>query len=146
MAEKTSSTTSPVRPIPDLPTLDDLVVGKPRTQGGVPYSKGGKFSKYDKNDLKLSTQQLTGRLTSWLLEGDRLERMLGESKLKDVMISLGIATEKLLLLEGQPTSIISTQQQTKLDDLLPRLAEEMKRRHITLTERKVEIAPTEGTA
>lgn len=85
-------------------------------------------------------------MTTWLLQGDRLETMLSESKLKDVMIALGIATEKLLLLEGQPTSIISTQQQGKLDDLLPKLAEEMKRRHITLTERTIEVAQPGGTA
>jgi hypothetical protein len=106
----------------------------------------GKFSKYDKTALKLDTQELTGRLTTWLLQGNRLEMMLQESKLKDVMIALGIATEKLLLLEGQPTSIISTQQQGKLDDLLPKLAEEMRRRQITLTERTIDIAIPGGTA
>ena len=97
--------------------------------------------KYNKEELKTDVQYLSQRVTTWLLEGDRLERLMNESKLKDIMITLGITTEKLLLLEGQPTQIISQQQHQKIDELLPALLTEIKRRGVTvdLTERKASL-------
>ena len=57
------------------------------------------------------------------------------------MVTLGITTEKLLLLEGQPTQIISQQQHQKIDELLPALLTEIKRRGVIvdLTERKASL-------
>lgn len=83
----------------------------------------------------------------WLLVEDeegkryRLEQMLAESKLKDIGVMLGISTEKVLLLEGQPTQIIGHTEQKKLDELLPALLSEVKRRgaKVELTERKAEV-------
>ena len=97
--------------------------------------------KYNKEELKTDVQYLSQRVTTWLLEGDRLERLMNESKLKDIMVTLGITTEKLLLLEGQPTQIISQQQHQKIDELLPALLTEIKRRGVTvdLTERKASL-------
>ena len=97
--------------------------------------------KYNKDELKTDVQYLSQRVTTWLLEGDRLERLMNESKLKDIMVTLGITTEKLLLLEGQPTQIISQQQHQKIDELLPALLTEIKRRGVTvdLTERKASL-------
>ena len=97
--------------------------------------------KYNKEELKTDVQYLSQRVTTWLLEGDRLERLMNESKLKDIMVTLGITTEKLLLLEGQPTQIISQQQHQKIDELLPALLTEIKRRGVIvdLTERKASL-------
>jgi hypothetical protein len=99
--------------------------------------------KYDRKQLGLDTKQLTGRMTRWLLEGDRLETMLADTKFRDIMVSLGIATDKMLLLEGQPTQIIGQPQQAKLDQLSQALATAMKQRGIgqtvTLTERTATV-------
>ena len=98
--------------------------------------------KYTKEELKTDVQYLSQRVTIWLLEGDRLERLMSEPKLKDIMVTLGITTEKLLLLEGQPTQIISQQQHQKIDELMPALLLEIKRRGVTvdLTERKATVS------
>lgn len=116
------------------------------TKVGVPPSK----RKYTREELRGDVQYLSQRVMTWLLEGDRLERMLEETKLKDVAIVMGITTEKLLLLEGQPTSIVSTQQQQTLDTALPLLLQEMQRRGVTVQakERTVTMTspPTEGQA
>jgi len=103
--------------------------------------------KYTKDELKGDVQYLNQRVTTWLLEGDRLERLMEESKLKEVMVTLGIATEKLLLLEGQPTQIISTQQQQSLDQALPLLLLEMQRRGLkaSLTERTMDVTVPPAT-
>lgn len=97
--------------------------------------------KYTKDELKGDIQYLSQRVTTFLLEGDRLEKLMSVSTLKDIMVTMGIATEKLLLLEGQPTAIISQQQHQKIDEVLPALMAEMKRRGVKadLTERKVSL-------
>ena len=109
--------------------------------GASSLAKKARYNKFDKVQLKQAAQELSCRMTTWLLEGNRLEDMMASSKLKDLMIAYGITTEKLLLLEGQPTSIVGSQQQTKLDDLLPKLQEEIKRRKlgVKLVERSIEL-------
>lgn len=97
--------------------------------------------KYNKEELRVDVQYLSQRLTTYLLDGDRLERLMAETKLKDLGVLLGITTEKLLLLEGQPTQIISTQQHQKMDQVMPKLLEEMQRRGLRVAgpvEAKVE--------
>ena len=102
---------------------------------------------YTRKDLQLETAELTRRVTTWLLEGDRLERMLVETKLKDVMVTLGIATDKMLALEGQPLANVGTPQQAKLDQLSGALAAVLQQRGlgtVTVTERKVELKEMEA--
>lgn len=97
--------------------------------------------------LKGSWNTLSGSIMDWVLETDkdgnqfRLKELLAETKLKDIGVMLGIATEKVLLLDGQPTQIVATAEQKKLDELLPALMNEVKRRgaSVELTERKAEI-------
>ncbi len=97
--------------------------------------------KFTKEELKSDVQRLTQRLVDYLKEGDRFERMLAESKAKDITVMMGILADKMLVLEGQPTQIISQQQHQKMDQVLPALLEEMKRRGVKaqLTERKVDV-------
>ena len=78
----------------------------------------------------------------WLLEGERLEQMMAESRLKDVGVFAGIAMDKVLLLSGQPTQIVGQLEQKKMEELLPALLSEVKRRgsRVELTERKASIA------
>lgn len=104
--------------------------------------------KYAKEELRGDVQWLSQRVMTWLLEGDRLERMLCETKLKDIAVVMGITTEKLLLLEGQPTQIVSQQQQTTMDQALPLLLAEMQRRGVKteVRERSVTITQPESSA
>ena len=115
----------------------------------LPVPKEEYRRKYGRDELKGDAQRLAARITTWLLQGNRLETYMAHSSFKDVMIALGVVTDKLLLLEGQPTQIISQQQQQKMDEILPALMKEMQRRGLTadLTERKVSLVlPPEGQA
>jgi hypothetical protein len=108
--------------------------------------------RYGKEFLKDKWKTLSGSIMEWVLEEDsdgrqaRLETLLAETKLKDIGVMLGIATEKVLLLDGSPTQIIGTAEQKKLDELFPALMNEVKRRGSTvkLTERtaEIEVPPT----
>lgn len=97
--------------------------------------------KYNKDYLKDRWTSLSGRMMDWLNDGDRLETLMADTKLRDIGVMLGIATEKVLLLDGSPTQIIGQAEQKKLEDLLPALMMEVKRRGATvqLTERKADI-------
>ena len=76
----------------------------------------------------------------WLHQGNRLEDMMAETKLRDIGVMLGIATEKVLLLEGQPTQIISQPQHQAIDRLGVALKDALEKRGlVTLTERKISI-------
>lgn len=100
------------------------------------------IKKYDKEYLKLGWGNASGRVLKYLLEGDRLETLMAETKLKDLGVFLGIATEKVLLLEGQPTQIISQPQHQKIDELGMALKDALQKRGlVTLTERTVKIEP-----
>lgn len=96
--------------------------------------------KYNKDYLKDRWTSLSGRMMDWLNEGDRLESLMAETKLRDIGVMLGIATEKVLLLDGQPTQIIGQPQHQALDRLGLALKDALdKRGLVTLTERKVDI-------
>lgn len=97
--------------------------------------------KYNRDYLKDRWQTLSGRMMDYLHEGDRLETLMAETKLRDIGVMLGIATEKVLLLEGQPTSIVGQAEHKKLEELIPALLLEAKRRgsKIELTERKATV-------
>lgn len=100
--------------------------------------------KAGKEFLKDQWTTLSQRAMNWIMEGDRLERMMEETKLRDITIMLGIATEKVLLLEGQPTEIISHQQHQDLDKVGLALKDALEKRGlVTFTERKVHIQPNE---
>ena len=104
--------------------------------------------------LRGNWNTLSGTVMDWLLDENkegrkyRLEQMLAETKLKDIGILLGISTEKVLLLDGQPTQILEQREQKKLDELLPALLSEVKRRgaNIELKERTATMQLTGGDA
>lgn len=100
--------------------------------------------KYNKDELKLDVAYLSQRLTDYLKQGNRFELLMAQSKIKDLAVVMGILTEKLLLLEGQPTQIISNQQHQKMDEAMAKIIEEAKRRGLTVTasERKIEVNTT----
>lgn len=99
--------------------------------------------KYNKDYLKDRWQTLSGRMMDWLHQDNRLEEMMAETKLRDIGVMLGIATEKVLLLEGQPTQIISQPQHQAIDRLGVALKDALEKRGlVTLTERKISIEPS----
>jgi hypothetical protein len=75
------------------------------------------------------------------LTDDKLFALLKLSSLKEVGIYEGIMMDKSLLLKGQPTVIIGNEDRKTLDENMPRLLAEMKRRGLitSVSERKVEF-------
>ena len=105
-----------------------------------------KKHRYEREQLKADTSLVTGRMMKYLTEGDRLETLMAETKLRDLMVSMGIMMDKLLLLDGQPTQIIGTPQQQQLDEVGAALLQALKERGlggpaVTLTERTVTLEP-----
>ena len=80
------------------------------------------------------------------LTDDRLLSLLAMSGLKEVGIYEGIMMDKALVLKGQPTVIIGSEDRTKLDEVLPRLMSELKRRKMitSVSERKIEFTSPGG--
>ena len=75
------------------------------------------------------------------LTDQRLTDLLAESKLKEIGIFEGIFLDKALVLKGQPTVIIGAAERTKIDEVLPALLSELRRRNMitTVSERKIEF-------
>lgn len=99
--------------------------------------------KFSKDELKVSVQHISQRVIDYLKEGNRLEQRLEFAGLKDITVMLGILTDKMLLLEGQPTQIIGTAQQAKMDEVSQKIGDLLKQRglgqKVTLTERTATI-------
>lgn len=128
------------------PLYQDQVPVKVQAPAGPPPVKLDPIKvpvkrKYNKDELKADVQWLSQRLVDYLKEGDRFERLLSETKAKDITVMMGILTDKMLVLEGQPTQIISQQMHQKMDTVMPALLEEIKRRGMKaeLTERKIDV-------
>lgn len=75
------------------------------------------------------------------LTDQRLTELLGISGLKEVGIYEGIMMDKALVLHGQPTVIIGSEDRRSMDVILPRLLSEIRRRKLitTVSERKIEF-------
>lgn len=61
---------------------------------------------------------------------------------RDLAITYGVLIDKMQLLEGKPTQILSIEERRDLKDLLPLLMAEAARRQITI---QTDTAPLEGT-
>lgn len=77
----------------------------------------------------------------YLSDNDTWYKKLDKASLRDLAIMEGIWIDKLQLLEGKATQVISHEHHEKLDQLLPVLLETLKQRGLTigLSERRVEI-------
>ena len=93
--------------------------------------------------LEQRASNLLDVLESYLSAGNyqAFKDKIEKANLQQVGIFQGILIDKMLTLRGQPSSIVGYQEQASLDQLMPALLEEMKRRGLkaTATERKVEI-------
>ena len=88
-------------------------------------------------DLKNSTGWLLGRTFDHLQQEidvttgrTRWDKLLEESKGKEIAVILGILTEKFLLTQGQPTNIVAHQEQKTMDELALAIEREIKRRNL----------------
>lgn len=75
------------------------------------------------------------------LTDDKLIELLAASSLKEVGIYEGIMLDKSLVLQGQPTVIIGSDDRKRLDEAMPRLLTELRRRNLitSMSERTVEF-------
>ena len=75
------------------------------------------------------------------LTDNRLHELLMMSGLKEIGIYEGIMMDKSLILKGQPTVIIGSEERVKLNEVLPSLLNELRRRNLitTISERKIEF-------
>lgn len=95
-------------------------------------------------DLKEKSGTALSIVMEYLLETDpstgeeRMVSLLRESKLKEIAVVYGIMTEKFLLTQGQPTTIVGHQEQLHADKLFDALQEEWSKRK-ALTHRPVTV-------
>ena len=86
------------------------------------------------DDLKASTSWLLGKLFDNLQQEvdvngkTKWEAILDESKGKDIAVMFGILTEKYLLTQGQPNTIMAHQEQKTMDEIALAIDREIKRR------------------
>jgi hypothetical protein len=75
------------------------------------------------------------------LTTEKLTQKLEDANIYQISQFQAGLLDRLLALRGQPMQLIGVQEQTKLDQLLPKLLSEMQRRGLsaTATERKVEF-------
>lgn len=75
------------------------------------------------------------------LTDDRLLALMGQSGLKEIGVYEGIMMDKALVLKGQPTVIVGSEDRTNMDTILPKLLGELRRRKLitTVSERKIEF-------
>jgi hypothetical protein len=117
--------------------LAEHEVAEPGFDGGGTSESGQIVSK---ESLERRVARRLNVLDRYLTD-DRLLSLLAMSGLKEVGIYEGIMMDKALVLKGQPTVIIGSDDRAKLNDVLPRLLSEMKRRKLitSVSERKIEF-------
>lgn len=107
----------------------------------VRVEKGlGPRDKVTNAEIEQQLQRKLAVINNWMTK-EKLEEKLDKANLNHIGIYEGIMYDKLLALRGQPSNIISVQHQKKMDEVMPALLEEMKRRGLKaeLTERKVMV-------
>ena len=97
-----------------------------------------------KREAKMTKESLESVITkrlhfidAWLTD-DKLREKLEDAKFNQIAVYEGVLIDKLMALKGVQTQGFAVQEQRKLDEMLPALLTEMKRRGLsaTLTERK----------
>ncbi len=80
------------------------------------------------------------------LTDERLLSLMAMSNLKEIGIYEGIMLDKSLVLKGQPTVIIGSSDRAEMDNVLPRLLAEVRRRKLitSVSERKIEFTNPGG--
>ena len=97
-------------------------------------------AKFTKESLEAVITKRLKFIDEWLTP-ERFASKLDEAKFNQIAVYEGVLIDKLLALKGVQTQGFGVQEQRKLDEVLPALMNEMKRRGLsaTLTERKAVI-------
>ena len=117
---------------------DDVV------QMAMPEFDGGGTAENTPTITKESLERRVARrlniLDRYLTEGT-LQRLLEQASLREIGIYEGIMMDKSLILQGQPTVIVGSEDRARIENVLPKLLNELKRRKLitTVSERKIEF-------
>ena len=120
-------------------TLQDaeLLVAPPGYDGGGTPEN---LSAVTKDSLERRVTRRLNILDRYLTD-ERLLQLLERSSLKEVGVYEGIMLYKALVLKGQPTVIVGSEDRARMSEVLPRLLSELKSRKMitTVSERKLEF-------
>jgi hypothetical protein len=118
----------------------ELLISEPEFDGGGTKSDSPVITK---ESLERRVARRLNVLDRYLTD-DRLLEMLSRCGLKEVGIYEGIMMDKSLLLKGQPTVIIGNEDRKAMDEVMPRLLTELKKRGLitSVSERKIEFKNT----
>lgn len=113
----------------------------------APENDGGGTHENSPTITKESLERRIARRLNVLdryLTDDMLHQLLTQSTLKEIGVYEGIMMDKSLVLKGQPTVIIGNSDRAEIDNVLPRLLTEIKRRGLITTarERSIEFRGT----
>ena len=94
-------------------------------------------AKMTKESLETVITKRLNFIDAWLTD-DKFREKLEDAKFNQIAVYEGVLIDKLMALKGVQTQGFAVQEQRKLDEMLPALIDEMKRRGLTatLTERK----------
>ncbi len=125
----------------DTEKLNELtVLVAPENDGGGTHENSPTITK---ESLERRISRRLNVLDRYLTD-DRLHQLLMQSTLKEIGVYEGIMMDKSLVLKGQPTVIIGNADRAEIDNVLPRLLTEIKRRGLITTarERSIEFRGT----
>ena len=74
------------------------------------------------------------------------DAVFAEAPLRDLAVSMGILIEKRQLLRGEPTQILTIEERSSLDDLIPLIVDEAHRRGMTIDNNPMRANDIEGEA
>ncbi len=116
---------------------DGAALAEPEFDGGGTSEKSPTITK---ESLERRVARRLNVLDRYLTD-DKLLTLLGGSTLKEIGIYEGIMLDKSLVLKGQPTVIIGNNERSQIDEALPKLLAELRRRNLitTVSERKIEF-------
>lgn len=132
----------------------DITTGNSAGPAPTKYTKTRVQALQHESDVPaVSTEILEQRLTRRLnvferfLTDEQLTEYLRTAKLKDIVIAEAIYTDKLMKLRAAPAILMGVKEQTALDEMVPALLLEMKRRGLSakLTERTAEFSTYDDT-
>lgn len=90
-------------------------------------------------DTKYFLEQIEEKLAMTL--ESLTESEIKKSSVRERVTAISAFVEKRALLRGEPTQIVTHEQRQKLDDLLPELIKEAKRRGITIEGKMKDVTP-----
>lgn len=101
------------------------------------------FEEYRRLNAEQLADQFDNKLQMILAHVDPVT--VGTAGLKDLAIAAGIFTEKRQLLRGHATQIVTVDDRRKLNELMPKLLQEAKRRGLEIDGEAIDVTPPKGS-